>query len=425
HYGLVLPYGSGLTEELQAATLQLREDGTLSDIEETYLDPSAVCVPVTTSEEESSNMTVSDVSGVFFVLGVFVAAATVSWCFRRSPWAKKLKERRRLANGGDAERSVIHSYAKMSRRQQKAFTMQATVNLLQHSREMSATSKTLMAGISEGAKGDPDEAAAAPPNQAVAATGDAGGGGEGGGRSAEAQFRREMAEGRPVVGIGGGDSGRSFTRRGPSLSGFFSRLPGRRGGGGDGGGSGGNPTREQQRRRRDGGGGGGGLNLNPDPMMSLGGGDGESESWSSVGSIFPPPPSRSPQLGRRALIVRGPSSKRLAKRGQGVGGAAAPPPPPPAAAAKADAAATRVSTAPKGEVAGGVERGSNARGGSVGPVAGSGAAGAGTAAATATPLVAPPPVAVGLAVPAPGGVTGVLAPALAKESSGSSANKAE
>ncbi|CAB1097281.1 unnamed protein product [Ectocarpus sp. CCAP 1310/34] len=41
------------------ATLQLREDGTLIDIEESYLDPSVVCVPVTTSEEESSNMTIS------------------------------------------------------------------------------------------------------------------------------------------------------------------------------------------------------------------------------------------------------------------------------------------------------------------------------------------------------------------------------
>ncbi|CBJ34086.1 expressed unknown protein [Ectocarpus siliculosus] len=246
HYGLVLPYGSGLTEELQAATLQLREDGTLSDIEETYLDPSAVCVPVTTSEEESSNMTVSDVSGVFFVLGFFVIAATVSWCFRRSPWAKRAKERRRLEKGGAAEQSVMDSYAKMSRGQQKAFAMQATVNLLQHSRELSASSKTLMEGISEGAKKVPDAAggaAAAPPNPA---TGDAGGGREGGGRRAapgEAEFRREMAEGRPVVGIGGGmgDSDQGFTRRAPSLSGLLSRLPGRRGGGGAGG-DGGNPT---------------------------------------------------------------------------------------------------------------------------------------------------------------------------------------
>ncbi|CAN0500150.1 unnamed protein product, partial [Ectocarpus sp. 12 AP-2014] len=134
HYGLVLPYGSGLTEELQAATLQLREDGTMIDIEEAYLDPSAVCVPVTTSEEEASNMTISDVSGVFFVLGLFVVAATVSWCFRRSPWAKRARERRRLEQGGAAERSVMDSYAKMSRGQQKAFAMQATVNLLQHSR---------------------------------------------------------------------------------------------------------------------------------------------------------------------------------------------------------------------------------------------------------------------------------------------------
>lgn len=75
-----------------------------------------------------------DVSGVFFVLGLFVAAATVSWIFRRSPWAKSSKERRRRANGGDVERSVLDSYAKMSRRQQKAFTMQATVSLLQDSK---------------------------------------------------------------------------------------------------------------------------------------------------------------------------------------------------------------------------------------------------------------------------------------------------
>ncbi|CAN0141080.1 unnamed protein product, partial [Ectocarpus sp. 13 AM-2016] len=384
HYGLVLPYGSGLTKELQAATLQLREDGTLIDIEEAYLDPSAVCVPVTSSEEEASNMTISDVSGVFFVLGLFVVAATVSWCFRRSPWAKRARERRRLEKGGAAEQSVMDSYAKMSRGQQKAFAMQATVNLLQHSRELSASSKTLMEGISEVAKKAPDAAgaaaAAAPPNPA---TGDAGGGGEDGGRRAaptEANFRREMAEGRPIVGIGGGvvDSGRDFTRQAPSLSGFLSRLPWRRGGGA--GENGGNPTREpdQRRRRRDSGrgSGSGGLNLNPDPMMYLVGGDRESESWSSTGSPVPVPPPHSPRQGRRSLVVGASSSNRAVKRGQGVGGAATPP----ATAASTGAAAKIVSTVHDGEDAGGMERESNAPRGLVHPVAGSGSAGAGTAA---------------------------------------------
>ncbi|CAM9483298.1 unnamed protein product, partial [Hapterophycus canaliculatus] len=134
HYGLVLPYESGLTEEFLAATLSLREDGTLSDIEETYLDSSAVCVPVTNDDEEDANMTVADVSGVFLVLGLFVAAAVLSWCCRRSPWAKRAKERRRKAANGEAEKTVLDSYAKMSRRQQKSFAMQATVALLQQSR---------------------------------------------------------------------------------------------------------------------------------------------------------------------------------------------------------------------------------------------------------------------------------------------------
>lgn len=67
------------------------------------------------------------------MLGVFVSAATVSWCFRRSPWAKSAKARRQR-NNGDAEQSVLDSYAKMSRRQQKSFAMQATVALLQDSR---------------------------------------------------------------------------------------------------------------------------------------------------------------------------------------------------------------------------------------------------------------------------------------------------
>lgn len=44
---------------LEKATLNLREDGTLGDIEDTYLDPSAICVPVTTSDEDNSNMTIS------------------------------------------------------------------------------------------------------------------------------------------------------------------------------------------------------------------------------------------------------------------------------------------------------------------------------------------------------------------------------
>lgn len=75
-----------------------------------------------------------DVSGVFVVLICFVSAATLSWCFRRSPWAKNVKARRQRANGGDAGQNVLDSYAKMSRRQQKSFAMQATVAMLQDSR---------------------------------------------------------------------------------------------------------------------------------------------------------------------------------------------------------------------------------------------------------------------------------------------------
>ncbi|CAN0546287.1 unnamed protein product [Ectocarpus sp. 12 AP-2014] len=282
-----------------------------------------------------------------------------------------------------------------------------------------------MEGISEVAKKAPDAtgaaaaaAAAAPPNPA---TGDAEGG-EGGGRRAaptEANFRREMAEGRPIVGIGGGmgDSGRDFTRRAPSLSGFLSRLPWRRGGGGGGaGGNGGGPTREQdqRRRRRDSGGGGGsgGLNLNPDPMMYLVGDHRESESWSSTGSPVPIPPPRSPRQGRRSLVVGASSPNRSVKRGQGVGGAAAPS----AAAASAGAAAKRVSTVPDGDDARGMERRSNAPRGLVHPVAGSGAAGAGTAAAAAGAAPAAAAAAAGVAVPTLDGVPGTQAPAVAPES---------
>lgn len=68
------------------------------------------------------------------MLGVFVGVATVSWCFRRSPWAKSARARRQQANGGDVEQNVLDSYAKMSRRQQKSFAMQATVHMLQESR---------------------------------------------------------------------------------------------------------------------------------------------------------------------------------------------------------------------------------------------------------------------------------------------------
>lgn len=71
---------------------------------------------------------------MFIVLGAFVAAATTSWCFRRSPWAKKSKARRRRKYGGSAEENVLDSYAKMSRQQQKSFAMQATVAMLQDSR---------------------------------------------------------------------------------------------------------------------------------------------------------------------------------------------------------------------------------------------------------------------------------------------------
>lgn len=71
---------------------------------------------------------------MFLVLGLFVATAVLSWCCRRSPWAKRVKEQRRRAASGDPEKTVLDSYAKMSRRQQKSFAMQATVALLQQSR---------------------------------------------------------------------------------------------------------------------------------------------------------------------------------------------------------------------------------------------------------------------------------------------------
>lgn len=79
-------------------------------------------------------MTVSDVSGVFVVLGMFVFIAMCSWCIRRSPLAKRIKARRRRGRGGGAEENVMESFAKMSRRQQKTFALEATVKLLQESR---------------------------------------------------------------------------------------------------------------------------------------------------------------------------------------------------------------------------------------------------------------------------------------------------
>ena len=116
------------------ATLTLREGGTLSDITDAFLDSGSACVSVVEEETDTTNMTVADVSGVFVVLGMFVVIAMGSWCVRRSPIAKKIKARRRRGRGGGVEESVMESFAKMSRRQQKTFALEATVKLLQESR---------------------------------------------------------------------------------------------------------------------------------------------------------------------------------------------------------------------------------------------------------------------------------------------------
>eukprot|EP00903_Cladosiphon_okamuranus_P006970 g6784.t1 len=294
HYGLVLPFGSELTEELMAATLSLREDGTLGEIEDTYLDPSEVCVPVTVDDGETANMTVGDVSGVFFVLSLFVAASTVSWFFRRSPWAKSARERRKRANGGDAEQSLMDSYAKMSRRQQKSFAMQATVAMLQESRMMSASSKTLPSKASE----DEKDASAGGDTEGVQAA-----------RGARPRgFQREIAEGRPVVALDGGLSGskQGLLRRSASTkTSLFRRMAGHRGGSGDSNGSNGRPSE------------GGGMDAGG-PLMSLGGGGGSggggggddgSVVWSASGS---------PQRGD--LAARSAASKWLSKKVGGGGG---------------------------------------------------------------------------------------------------------
>lgn len=116
------------------ATLSLREDGTMSDITEDFVDTTSACVSVVEDEADASNMTVADVSGVFVVLGMFVVIAMSSWCVRRSPLAKKIKARRRLARAGGAEENVMESFERMSRRQQKTFALEATVKLLQESK---------------------------------------------------------------------------------------------------------------------------------------------------------------------------------------------------------------------------------------------------------------------------------------------------
>lgn len=79
-------------------------------------------------------MTVADVSGVFVVLGIFVALSMCSWIFRRSPVAKGVRARRQRARGPSPEESVTQSFSKMSRRQQKSFALEATVRLLQESK---------------------------------------------------------------------------------------------------------------------------------------------------------------------------------------------------------------------------------------------------------------------------------------------------
>lgn len=106
----------------------------MSNINDEFLDSSSPCVSVVEEDEDTSNMTVADVSGVFVVLGMFVFIAVSSWCVRRSPLAKKIKARRRRERAGGVEENVMEKFAKMSRRQQKTFALEATVKLLQESR---------------------------------------------------------------------------------------------------------------------------------------------------------------------------------------------------------------------------------------------------------------------------------------------------
>lgn len=71
--------------------LKLQEDGTITEISEAYFDSSR-CAYLEAYEDASAvsqNLTLTDLAGVFMVLGIFVALSLVVWTFRRSPPAKK------------------------------------------------------------------------------------------------------------------------------------------------------------------------------------------------------------------------------------------------------------------------------------------------------------------------------------------------
>lgn len=125
---------AGYTRERTQTTLELREDGTLDAEVELFLDSDSPCVSTAEAEADQSNMSVGDVSGVFVVLGLFVGLSLCSWCARRSPVAKGVRARRRRALGPTPEETLAESFSKMSRRQQKAFALEATVKLLQDSK---------------------------------------------------------------------------------------------------------------------------------------------------------------------------------------------------------------------------------------------------------------------------------------------------
>lgn len=71
--------------------LELQEDGIITEISEEYFDSSrcAYLEAYQDASATSQNLTLTDLAGVFLVLGIFVAASLVMWIFRRSPPAKK------------------------------------------------------------------------------------------------------------------------------------------------------------------------------------------------------------------------------------------------------------------------------------------------------------------------------------------------
>lgn len=87
-------HARGHIHDKKKATLRLREDGTLAEQAAVYMGTSG-CAGTDSEGDDTSNMTVGDVSGVFVVLGCFLVLSVFSWCMRRSPPAKKAKEKRR------------------------------------------------------------------------------------------------------------------------------------------------------------------------------------------------------------------------------------------------------------------------------------------------------------------------------------------